>query len=164
MVWMSLSSLGGHTVLTNTLTLLEGQDVLDGGLVAASIGKGHWAYCAYSLHTQIEAGLPGAWRLLANLAALGHAGPGSDAVAATPLELRMPKPPPRETPAVQPVVVNQVEKPPAVKPITPAVADVTPSKPAVDKPPVQAAATRSRSVSKTITASSSSPTRTAMPL
>jgi lipopolysaccharide transport protein LptA len=118
-----------------------GQEALDGGLVAASIGKGHWAYCAYSLHTQIEAGLPGAWRLLANLAALGHAGPGSDAVAVTPLELRVPKPPPRSNP---PVALTLVTDPPTpsvaeiAKPVSPPeqVAQVVPPEPEVVTPPV----------------------------
>jgi lipopolysaccharide transport protein LptA len=121
-----------------------GQAPLDGGLVSAALGKGHWVYCGYSLHRQIEAGVPGAWRLLANLAALGNAGPGSDAVAqvTTRPQLRIPKPPPRVIPpmpvnelpkAEVKILVENIPVKPAGKP--PAVAVTPPPKP-VEKPPV----------------------------
>ncbi len=51
--------------------LLESHDVGDpenkGGLVVADIGKGKYVYCSYSLFRQLPAGVPGAYRLLANL-------------------------------------------------------------------------------------------------
>jgi hypothetical protein len=51
--------------------LLESHDSGDaenaGGLVIADIGKGKFIYCSYSLFRQLPAGVPGAYRLLANL-------------------------------------------------------------------------------------------------
>lgn len=41
-----------------------------GGLVTVDEGKGTWTYCSYSLFRQLPAGVPGAYRLLANLVAL----------------------------------------------------------------------------------------------
>jgi LmbE family N-acetylglucosaminyl deacetylase len=38
-----------------------------GGLVIADVGKGKFVYCSYSLFRQLPAGVPGAYRLLANL-------------------------------------------------------------------------------------------------
>lgn len=38
-----------------------------GGLVIADIGKGKYIYCSYSLFRQLPAGVPGAYRLLANM-------------------------------------------------------------------------------------------------
>jgi LmbE family N-acetylglucosaminyl deacetylase len=38
-----------------------------GGLVVADIGKGKFIYCSYSLFRQLPAGVPGAYRLLANM-------------------------------------------------------------------------------------------------
>jgi hypothetical protein len=38
-----------------------------GGLVVADIGKGRYIYCSYSLFRQLPAGVPGAYRLLANI-------------------------------------------------------------------------------------------------
>lgn len=43
-----------------------------GGLVAAQIGKGYFVYSGLSLFRQIPAGVPGAYRLLANLVSLGR--------------------------------------------------------------------------------------------
>jgi LmbE family N-acetylglucosaminyl deacetylase len=54
--------------------LLESHDAGEaenkGGLVIAAIGKGKYVYCSYSLFRQLPAGVPGAYRLLANLVGL----------------------------------------------------------------------------------------------
>ena len=42
-----------------------------GGWLTARYGKGHWTYFAYALHRQLPFGVPGAYRLTANLLALG---------------------------------------------------------------------------------------------
>lgn len=42
-----------------------------GGWLTATYGKGHWTYFAYALHRQLPYGVPGAYRLAANLLALG---------------------------------------------------------------------------------------------
>ena len=51
--------------------LLESHDAGEtenaGGLVIADVGKGKYIYCSYSLFRQLPAGVPGAYRLLANL-------------------------------------------------------------------------------------------------
>ncbi|HKX83267.1 MAG TPA: hypothetical protein VJL58_03515, partial [Pyrinomonadaceae bacterium] len=51
--------------------LLEAHDAGEaensGGLVVADVGKGRYVYCSYSLFRQLPAGVPGAYRLLANL-------------------------------------------------------------------------------------------------
>ena len=39
----------------------------DGGLLYAKHGSGAFVYCGYALFRQVPAGVPGAWRLLANL-------------------------------------------------------------------------------------------------
>ena len=56
--------------------LLESHDTGEpankGGLVIADIGKGKYVYCSYSLFRQLPAGVPGAYRLLANLISLPH--------------------------------------------------------------------------------------------
>jgi CRP/FNR family transcriptional regulator, cyclic AMP receptor protein len=44
-----------------------------GGLLEASYGRGTYVYCAYSLYRQIPAGVPGAFRLFANLMGLAEA-------------------------------------------------------------------------------------------
>jgi len=53
--------------------LLEAHDTNEaentGGLVVAEIGKGKYVYCSYSLFRQLPAGVPGAYRLLANILA-----------------------------------------------------------------------------------------------
>jgi hypothetical protein len=41
-----------------------------GALVEARIGKGRWIYVGLSLSRQLEAGVPGAYRLLENLLSL----------------------------------------------------------------------------------------------
>lgn len=43
-----------------------------GGYVHARIGKGHYVYAAYAFFRQLPAGVPGAYRLFANLLSLGH--------------------------------------------------------------------------------------------
>ena len=51
--------------------LLESHDAGEpenyGGLVTANVGNGKYVYCSYSLFRQLPAGVPGAYRLLANL-------------------------------------------------------------------------------------------------
>jgi hypothetical protein len=44
-----------------------------GGLVVADVGKGKYVYCSYSLFRQLPAGVPGAYRLLANMISLPKA-------------------------------------------------------------------------------------------
>jgi hypothetical protein len=48
-----------------------GQDPLRGGLLAARMGEGWYVYTGLALFRQLPAGVPGAYRLLANLLALG---------------------------------------------------------------------------------------------
>ena len=54
--------------------LLESHDAGEqenkGGLVIAKVGKGNWVYCSYSFFRQLPAGIPGAYRLFANLMSL----------------------------------------------------------------------------------------------
>jgi LmbE family N-acetylglucosaminyl deacetylase len=38
-----------------------------GGLLTTSLGKGHWAYCAFALYRQLPEAVPGAYRLFVNL-------------------------------------------------------------------------------------------------
>ena len=45
----------------------EGQAPQRGGLLLARTGKGAWIYCAFALYRQLPEGVPGAWRLTANL-------------------------------------------------------------------------------------------------
>ena len=49
-----------------------GQDPQRGGLLVAPVGKGAYVYCAYALYRQLPEGVPGAFRLLANLVSLGR--------------------------------------------------------------------------------------------
>ncbi len=55
--------------------LLESHDPWDteqrGGLMYARIGKGHYVYSAYSWFRQLPDGVPGAYRIVANLVSLG---------------------------------------------------------------------------------------------
>lgn len=44
-----------------------GEPSRDGGLLYARHGKGQFVYCGYALFRQLPAGVPGAWRLFANL-------------------------------------------------------------------------------------------------
>jgi hypothetical protein len=49
-----------------------GEAVLKGGLLIAPLGKGTYVYTGLSLFRQLPAGVPGAFRLFANLLALGR--------------------------------------------------------------------------------------------
>jgi LmbE family N-acetylglucosaminyl deacetylase len=44
---------------------------LDGGLLVAKVGKGYFIYTSYSWFRQLPAGVPGAYRLFANMLSLG---------------------------------------------------------------------------------------------
>ena len=50
----------------------KGQDAQKGGWLTARYGKGHYTYFAYALHRQLPYGVPGAYRLLANLLSLAR--------------------------------------------------------------------------------------------
>lgn len=58
----------------NYQPLLEAHDANEpenkGGLVVANIGKGKYVYCSYAFFRQLPAGVPGAYRLFANLLSL----------------------------------------------------------------------------------------------
>jgi hypothetical protein len=45
----------------------QGQPPQRGGWLTANYGKGRWTYMAYALHRQLPYGVPGAYRILANL-------------------------------------------------------------------------------------------------
>ena len=49
----------------------QGQAPQKGGWLTASYGKGRYTYFAYAFHRQLPSGVPGAYRLLANLLSLG---------------------------------------------------------------------------------------------
>jgi len=53
-----------------------GEDSLRGSLLVARVGKGTWVYTGLSFFRQLPAGVPGAFRLFANLLALGRAAGG----------------------------------------------------------------------------------------
>jgi hypothetical protein len=61
-----------YTGLLETHDAGEGENA--GGLVVATVGKGRYIYCSYSLFRQLPAGVPGAYRLLANMISLPKAG------------------------------------------------------------------------------------------
>jgi LmbE family N-acetylglucosaminyl deacetylase len=48
-----------------------GQDPQKGGLLVARTGKGYYIYCGLALYRQLPEGVPGAYRLLANLLSVG---------------------------------------------------------------------------------------------
>jgi LmbE family N-acetylglucosaminyl deacetylase len=50
-----------------------GEKALDGGLLVAKAGKGYFVYTGYSWFRQLPAGVPGAYRLFANLVSLRSA-------------------------------------------------------------------------------------------
>ena len=52
-------------------TFDKGQAPQSGGWLTVRYGKGHWTYFAYALHRQLPYGVPGAFRITANLLALG---------------------------------------------------------------------------------------------
>ena len=47
------------------------QDPQRGGLLVARYGKGAYIYDAFALYRQLPSGVPGAFRILANLVSLG---------------------------------------------------------------------------------------------
>jgi hypothetical protein len=49
----------------------QGQAPQRGGWLYAKYGKGHYSYVAYAFHRQLPYGVPGAYRLMANLLSLG---------------------------------------------------------------------------------------------
>ena len=51
----------------------KGQPPQKGGWLHASYGRGHYTYFAYTFHRQLPYGVPGAFRLLANLLSLNRA-------------------------------------------------------------------------------------------
>jgi LmbE family N-acetylglucosaminyl deacetylase len=53
-----------------------GEDPLRGSLLVARVGKGTWVYTGLSFFRQLPAGVPGAFRLFANLLALGRTAGG----------------------------------------------------------------------------------------
>jgi hypothetical protein len=59
-----------YTALTETAD--PGQDPQRGGLLSAPYGRGRYIYVAYALYRQLPEGVPGAYRLLANLLSAGH--------------------------------------------------------------------------------------------
>jgi len=52
-------------------TFDKGQAPQSGGWLTATYGKGHWTYFAYAMHRQLPFGVPGMYRITANLLALG---------------------------------------------------------------------------------------------
>ncbi|MFI5007771.1 MAG: PIG-L family deacetylase [Solirubrobacterales bacterium] len=54
----------------------KGQEPQKGGWLSAKHGKGQYTYFAYALHRQLPYGVPGAYRLLANLLCLNKAATG----------------------------------------------------------------------------------------
>jgi LmbE family N-acetylglucosaminyl deacetylase len=55
----------------------QGQKPQRGGWLHANYGAGHYTYFAYAFHRQLPYGVPGAYRLLANLLSLNRPTPGS---------------------------------------------------------------------------------------
>ena len=64
-------SRGTAPTLPIIATYDKGQAPQQGGWLWAKTGKGHYTYFAYAFHRQLPYGVPGAYRLLANLLALG---------------------------------------------------------------------------------------------
>ena len=50
-----------------------GEGPLKGGLLVADYGKGHYIYTSMVWYRQLRAGVPGAYRMLANMISYGHA-------------------------------------------------------------------------------------------
>ena len=50
----------------------RGQAPQRGGWLHARVGKGHYSYVAYAFHRQLPYGVPGAYRLMANLLSMGR--------------------------------------------------------------------------------------------
>ena len=77
--WVQERNLYSFTLMDqNYLPLLESHDAGEpenkGGLVVANIGKGKYVYCSYAIFRQLPAGVPGAYRLLANMLSLPRTG------------------------------------------------------------------------------------------
>ena len=73
--WVQERNLYAFTTFdANYQPLLEAHDVNEpenkGGLVVADLGKGKYVYCSYAFFRQLPAGVPGAYRLFANLLSL----------------------------------------------------------------------------------------------
>jgi len=49
-----------------------GDEVREGGMLHTEYGKGHFVYSGYSWFRQLPAGVPGAYRIFANIVSLGH--------------------------------------------------------------------------------------------
>jgi hypothetical protein len=49
-----------------------GEEAHDGGMLVAEYGEGHYVYTGYSFFRELPAGVPGAYRLFANLVGLGN--------------------------------------------------------------------------------------------
>jgi LmbE family N-acetylglucosaminyl deacetylase len=76
--WIQERNLNNFTTFDAKYTpLLESHDAGEaenkGGLVVAEIGKGKYIYCSYAFFRQLPAGVPGAYRLFANLLSLPKA-------------------------------------------------------------------------------------------
>ena len=55
-----------------------GQDPQKGGLLVAKTGKGYYVYVALALYRELPEGVPGAYRLFANLLSVGKESMGKD--------------------------------------------------------------------------------------
>lgn len=69
-----------YTPMINTWD--KGQAKQSGGWLHATHGKGHYTYFAYAFHRQLPYGVPGAYRLLANVLSLNKGVPAKAAAAA----------------------------------------------------------------------------------
>ena len=67
-----------------------GETPLKGGLLVAPVGKGTYVYTGLSFFRQLPAGVPGAFRLFANLLALGSRGTVAPPAAAPRVEQPLP--------------------------------------------------------------------------
>jgi hypothetical protein len=50
----------------------EGELLLKGGLLAARYGRGYYIYTSLVWYRQLGAGVPGAYRMFANMISYGH--------------------------------------------------------------------------------------------
>lgn len=78
MFWVQERNLYNFTNMPAEYTgLIESHDAGEsenaGGLVIAKLGKGNYIYCSYSMFRQLPAGVPGAYRLFANMLSLPKA-------------------------------------------------------------------------------------------
>ena len=60
----------GFAILFVTLDDAVSEPESEGGMLYAAIGEGHYIYTAYSWFRQLPNGVPGAYRLFANLLSL----------------------------------------------------------------------------------------------